>query len=610
MITKKKSSLLKTHKNKKKHNNNKNNHNNSSNVSHNSKTIQYKIKKYNDYYNNNDNNNNREYNSKYSIMSINSNFTPSQTKKKRKKYKTFLSKVHTLRRMKRIIPFGEDKLSTILDDYNKELKTGKIIKLDTIDTMNPMDIMNPMDTMANINNLFFNHKLDNCICENIYNTELSKKCKCNTIKLYTSQGKSKASIYSLKCSDKNKKNILKVMPVNTFYMKMRNETKKYIFIELDEFTHHTIINNYVYKLLPNNCINIINSGVCNKSDYKNNKKGSSSVLDSKTGKSISISGNYHSYNLMSEAELGSGRIFLINLLEGKYDDDFNITHEEIRYNAVRSFLLQSILIIAHLQSSSFEFCHGDYKPDNVFVKKCSPKDIKYYKFNAFGNEIKIKNMGFAVLIGDFDKSSITINSTINSNRKRKISIDMRDKMDKSNRTDRTDRSKKKYRLVPHIVSPFFLSSYVNDIITEYGDIDPDTLSDDYDIKINKITMSKFIPVNKDPTISIIRSAGVKLYRDFDIYTFVVRLLNDKIVREYIISKKLDKTVLNFMSSKFQKYLLNTIFNKSYKDKMLSSSETSYLILDIFEKINEPMYKIFTDDYFNLLKNLNYKLFKL
>ena len=496
--------------------------------------------------------------------------------------------------MKRIIPFGEDKLSTFLDDYNKELKTGNIIKIDNLDNLDNVDTMDTMDTIDTINNLFFNHKLDNCICENIYNTELSKKCKCKNIERYTSQG-SLSSIYSLKCAVNNKKNILKVVPLNTFYMKMRNETKKYMFVECDVFTHQTLINNYIYKLLPNNCINSINSGVCNKSDYKQNTKGLGSSSESKTAKTkgINIKGKYHSYNLMPEAELGSGMVFLLKLIEGKYDIDFNITNEEIRYNAVQSFLLQSILIIAHLQSTSFEFCHGDYKPDNVFIKKCSPKDIKYYKFNAFGNEIKVKNMGFAVLIGDFDKSSITINSKINSNKKQKY--------------DWSDRSHTKYRLVPHIIFPLFLSSYVNNIIKKYGDIDPDLVSDDYDIKINKVVISKLIPISNDPTIAILQSAGVKLYRDFDIYTFIIRLLNDKIIRNYIILKKLDKTVLNFMSIKFKDYIYKILD----ENKRIHTSDPyiSYIIVDTFDKINEPMYKIFTDVYFNILKNVNYKLFK-
>ena len=124
-------------------------------------------------------------------------------------------------------------------------------------------------------------------------------------------------------------------------MKLRTETKKYAFLELDGFTIQTIINSYIYKLLPHNSVNILNSGVCKKEEYKKYMKSSSS----------SIKGNYHGYNLMSEADLGSGRQFLLKLLEGKYDEEFNITNEDTRYKAVVSFLLQSVLIIAHLQSS-------------------------------------------------------------------------------------------------------------------------------------------------------------------------------------------------------------------------------------------------------------------
>ncbi len=100
---------------------------------------------------------------------------------------------------------------------------------------------------------------------------------------------------------------------------------------------------------------------------------------------------------------------------------------------------------------------------------------------------------------------------------------------------------------------------------------------------------------------------MKLYRDFDIYTFIVRLLNDKIIKKYILLKKLDKTLLNFMSIKFKNYIYKILDDN--KRIHTSDSYISYIIVDTFTKINEPMYKIFTDDYFNLLKNINYKLFK-
>jgi len=342
-----------------------------------------------------------------------------------------------------------------------------------------------------------------------------------------------------------------------------------MFLEIDGFTIQTIINSYVYKLLPYNSVNIVNSGVCKKNDYKDYIK---SLKKSKKG-------NYHGYNLMSEANLGSGRQFLLKLLDGKYDIELNITNEDIRYKAIVSFLLQSILIIAHLQSSPLEFFHGDYKPDNVFVKRYDIKEGKYFKFDAFGHKIKVKNMGFAVLIADFDKSSMTINSHIENI------------------------SNTKYRFIPPLVAPLLLYKYVNYIIKEFGDVDPDIINDNYAIKIKKVFISNFIPVGKDPTIHILRSAGIKLYRDFDIYTFMVKLLDDINVREYILLKKLDTTILNFMSKKFKDY----IFIRMPKTNSLS--ETAYIIVDTFEKINEPMTKIFTKDYFKILKNLNYYLFK-
>jgi hypothetical protein len=480
---------------------------------------------------------------------------------KNKKYKTFLTKLKTITRHKskfiksRKINRSsqeQDKISEFIDDTIYKLKKGNIIKGSILTTY------------------FFNDEKINCVCENIYDIQKDDTCKCNSMKTYSSQGRSGASIHSIKCA--TVQNVLKVLPLDIYYMKMRTETNNYIFLELDGFTIQTIINSYIYKLLPHNSVNIVNSGVCKKEEYKKYIKASGTTRK----------GDYHGYNLMSEADLGSGRQFLLNLLEGKYDKEFGITNEDIRYSAVVSFLLQSILIIAHLQSSSLEFFHGDYKPDNVFVKRCKPTSLKYYKFNAFGNKIKIKNMGFAVLIADFDKSSMTISSNIKN---------------------RSGTNTIKYRLIPPLVAPLLLSKYVNYIIKEFGDVDPDIINDSYTIKINKVFISKFIPLGKDPTIHILRSAGIKLYRDFDIYTFMVKLLDDINVREYIILKKLDTTILSFMSKKFKEY----IFNRLPKTKSLS--ETAYVIVDTFDKLNEPMTKIFTKDYFKILQNLNYHLFR-
>ena len=616
MITKKKSSLLKTHKkikNPNSNNSSSNSSNSSNNISHNSKTIQYKIKKYNDYYNNN-----IDYDSENSIISINSNF--SKTKKNRKKYKTFLSKVRTLRKMKRKIPIGEDKLSIYIDDHKKKLKSGKIIPIN------------------NLNKIFFNHTLDKCICENIYDKKstINKKCNCNNMKLHKLEGsntKSLYSLYSINCS--NKQNILKILPLNENYMKMINKTNKYLYIEINKITLSTIINTYVNNVLPNNSINIINSGICIKKDYKNHKNHTTTNININPLKK-----EKYGYNLISHANLGNGSVFINKLLNGDYDKDFGIINESIRYEAIVNFLLQTIFLIGHLHSSNLELFHGDYKPENLLIKKCNKSIVKYYKFNVYGHKITVKNIGFSVLISGFEFSSITINSAFNSKTQNTFDNNNNNNYDDNN----TNNDISKYRLVPPIVSPFFLSKYVNNLINKFADIEKElenpkrkydnhyyTDNNDNDnytnndnnnnndndndnnyndnndinyIKIKKLFMSKDTLFNNYPTIHILRSAGVKLYRDFDIYLFMVKLLDDTNIRKYIISKKIDKTILSFMSQKFKTNMLNRL------SKTKTINETAYTIVDIFEKINEPMYKIFTEDYFNTLKNINYKLFKI
>ena len=60
-----------------------------------------------------------------------------------------------------------------------------------------------------------------------------------------------------------------------------------------------------------------------------------------------------------------------------------------------------------------------------------------------------------------------------------------------------------------------------------------------------------------------------------------------------------------MSEKF-KYNLFT----NTPAKHLKVSEALYIAVTILHKINEPMNPIFTNEYFKLLKNVNYKLFKI
>lgn len=438
----------------------------------------------------------------------------------------------------------QDKTLEFIDDYLYELNQGKTIDAKIIEQK------------------IFNHQEENCICQNINantrdtnnNKPLNDDCVCSNLKVYSKQGKSGASINSIECD--GVKDILKVVPLSNYYIKKRDETKKYIFLEMDGFTIQTIINTYVYRELPLNTVAINNSGICMKDKYR--------FLGKK----------YMGYNLMTEADMGSGADFVNKLLQGKLDDEFGITSgafgRDTRYKIFANFLLQSICILGHLQSSSLEFFHGDYKPDNVFVKRLDTNNTKYYNFNISGIPIKIPNMGFAVLIADFDRSSITLKSS-------------------------SDKITKKYRIISPVLFKPLLATSVNKTLKKYGNSDPDDVKA---VQLNKFGISSIIPKSKDPTITILRSAGVRYFRDIDLYTFFIRLIDNQTMLDYMLEHKLDKTIMSFMSDTFRNYLFRL------KPKDITMNHAAYLAVDIFSKIKEPMPRVFTTKYIKTLDLLN------
>lgn len=488
----------------------------------------------------------------------------------------FLSESKTARHVKRE-PFFKDKIIKFLDDYKHILINNKPIHGNII------------------KNILYHHNKQKCICENILQNQLSSKCQCRNIQTYIEQGKSGAIINTILCADNTNINsnitenleitpqisnqksisdsnnlsdskseiadisspdilysekILKVNDIDDNYIKFRNETRKYIFLEMDKFTIQTIISSYLNRELPNNTIKLLNSGIC-KNKYHD-------ILG---------------YNLMEKASLGAGRNFINGIINGKFNKEFNIKNADQQYLFVINFLLQCIFIVGHLQYSSLEFFHGDCKPDNFFVKKSDTLQLPYFHFNIDNRKIKLKNMGFAVLIADFDHSSISLNND----------------------------SQQKYRIISPILYKPILGNYVNEIISKYADIDPN----DYhgEIIINKLFISNIIPVKFDPTISILRSAGVKLYRDFDLYTFFIKLIDSPKIFNYILTKKIDQTIMSFMSDRFK----NELFKLPSRTKSLN--ESAFIAIDIFNKIREPLYKVFSPEYFKILNLLNYRLFK-
>ena len=147
-----------------------------------------------------------------------------------------------------------------------------------------------------------------------------------------------------------------------------------------------------------------------------------------------------------------------------------------------------------------------------------------------------------------------------------------------------------------------------DIIKKYGDIDPDNIKNtEYEktgVKIETIFFNNLIPRKMDPTLIMLRASGVKLYRDFDLYTFFIKLIfiNENI-KTFFLEKNINNTIMSFMSKAF----LNSLYSK--KIKVINMSESAYIAIEIFGKINENMINVFTDEYIGRLQELNYRLFK-
>ena len=448
--------------------------------------------------------------------------------------KRFYTKTKTARRIVRE-PLVKDKFAQYLDDNYKKLMKGDYL------------------IGKDLSKLIFNDQEENCICKNIFKKELPEGCKCYDMEKYKVQGKSGATLYHITCNENNVQNprILKVIPTVNYFVQLTQKTNKYLYLEMSRNILQILISKYVENELPLNTLKTLYSGKCK------------SQLNQK-----------YIYQLMDEASYGSGTQFLNSILDRKYDDELDITDEDYRYRIIVAFLLQCVFIIGQLQLSPLEFFHGDYKTDNVFVKPYDRKIHKHIIFNINGKDIKVRNMGFIVMVGDFDRASITIHSEV---------------LDKN------------YRLFSPLAFKPLLRSYVGDLIKTYGDIDPDTYSGE--IKLNKSIISYLVPKSVDPTAAALRSSGVRLFRDLDYYTFFIKLLDTEKMKSYIISKKLDTSIMSFMSRNFRKTLLKM------PAKKISFTETAAITFDILNNLNEPLSPVMTPDYIRSLAILNYKLFR-
>jgi hypothetical protein len=290
------------------------------------------------------------------------------------------------------------------------------------------------------------------------------------------------------------------------------------------------------------------------------------------------------YNLMGFPEMTDASEYFDTLLnDEQYDDN-------TRYKLITNFLLQVVLIHGTLQTT-MEFFHGNYTIDNMHVKKLDTQLHPFLAYNIYGKPVKIKNVGFVIIINNFEYSSFSLKS-LNSN--------------------------VKYRFLPE------LSNYgliVNNMIKKYGNINYNNIHkhmqkyrndnlNDYDLNSNKLNIifpGKYIFRNSE--LDILRNSGLSVFSDLDLYIFFITLLDNENIINYFKKTRLYNTITGFMSDSFLTELFNILQNNNHKKHIITASKAMNIVIKILKTNNEPINSIWNNDYLKTLDILNYKLFR-
>ena len=437
-----------------------------------------------------------------------------------------------------------DTFITYLDDMKFSLTKGKILAIDDIETY------------------ILKTDKNNCICENIFKEHVAGACKCENLKDYEKQGLSGAEIHQIKCNILNQQNkpvILKTVEQSNYYIKHSHTSKKYYFLEADRFTQQVLINNYCNKYLPDNTVKYYESGICIKDDVK------------------------MGYILMELADCGSGEVFLKDIFANKMkftNSKLQIDNPEHKYKIIVNFFLQVILTLGHLQQSPIALFHGDLKLENYFVKSCDVTNKPFFTFKINGRTIRIRNIGFAVLITDFDLSSISL------------------------RTGKPN--EKDFRITPPLKFPFLLEYWRNNLL-KYANTEPNDLKNSYGktgVKLENMPIINWLPSKLNPSISVYRAVGSKYFQEIDLYLFIVKTLHEPHIREFILKNKLEQSLLAFINPDVFKEILNLKLRFENSVNWAFSN-----LVSIMDKTGQYLRPVFTDEYINNLKQLNYKLFE-
>ena len=329
------------------------------------------------------------------------------------------------------------------------------------------------------------------------------------------------------------------------YMKIADITSHYKLIEFDKFTHTSIIQYYISRMLPYNTLNLWNFGMCNKN--KNKKKNKKKTFKNKMG-----------YNLFAENtiphldnEFIPCRNFIKNLLNGEYDDKLIMKYDsrvsrvsrvskidDSRYILLTNCLLQVICILGHLQTSNLEYNQELLTPECFHIKILENITFTKFNYSIAGKPINIINMGFAVYLTEFTNATITLHS----------------KFAHSNRQNRIGYQKM-----------FKYSKNVSEVLGQ----------------------------------SVM---GIELY------IFFISLLDSEYMKTYFLAHKLHRTVMSFMPDEFMNIYLQMKFKSLSVDtcyyKMITIFKKIKKIKKELNHIHLPILDVFTFGYLQSLKLTN------
>jgi hypothetical protein len=152
----------------------------------------------------------------------------------------------------------------------------------------------------------------------------------------------------------------------------------------------------------------INFFHCNNSDYPFINDSIYDLLDGDSAEQSSV--------LISEwANRGTLKDFMIKILTENYKDTsktvarINIHNNEI----IKNILFQVIYTLYCINQKYPNFRHNDLHLDNILVDDIPYEDETYFKYSILGRNFYVPNMGFRILLWDYDFANFNHSDKLN-----------------------------------------------------------------------------------------------------------------------------------------------------------------------------------------------------